>query len=173
MASKADSQYFPLAGVARDGWSSDTEATATCLCGAVQVVFSTEAPGLVYTFHCNCFDCRKITGSMFATNFTVDNSFIKFVRGEDNLSHWGQDKTPASGTTMTNTFCTTCGTLMWRRSALTPHHSFMRVGTVDDFKVQETKLRPQLELFTDNRTSWFHGVEGATQFPGPYKSSDA
>lgn len=108
---------------------------------------------------------------MFASNFTVDNSYIKFVRGQDNLSSWGQDKTPTSGTKMTNSFCTTCGTLMWRRSALTPHQSFMRIGTVDDFNLHETKLRPQIELFTDNRVSWVHGVDGAKKFPGPFKTS--
>lgn len=29
---------FPVAGLARDGWSTDTEATATCFCGSVQLV---------------------------------------------------------------------------------------------------------------------------------------
>lgn len=28
-----------LAGMAEDGWSSEEEATATCYCGAVQLVF--------------------------------------------------------------------------------------------------------------------------------------
>lgn len=31
--------YFPLAGVAHDGWSNENEATATCFCGAVQLSF--------------------------------------------------------------------------------------------------------------------------------------
>jgi hypothetical protein len=31
--------FFPLAGVAMDGWSTETEATATCFCGAVQLSF--------------------------------------------------------------------------------------------------------------------------------------
>lgn len=30
---------FPLAGSARDGWSTKEEATATCYCGAVQLAF--------------------------------------------------------------------------------------------------------------------------------------
>lgn len=29
--------YLPLTGIANDGWSTDTEATATCFCGAVQL----------------------------------------------------------------------------------------------------------------------------------------
>ena len=31
--------YFPLAGIADDGWSTDSEATATCFCSAVQLAF--------------------------------------------------------------------------------------------------------------------------------------
>ena len=35
--------YIPLAGLAADGWSTEDEATATCLCGAVQLVFVSPA----------------------------------------------------------------------------------------------------------------------------------
>jgi len=31
--------YFPVAGLANDGWSTEDEATATCFCGAVQLSF--------------------------------------------------------------------------------------------------------------------------------------
>lgn len=31
--------YIPLAGLARDGWSKDGKASATCYCGAVQLAF--------------------------------------------------------------------------------------------------------------------------------------
>jgi hypothetical protein len=31
--------YIPLAGLAKDGWSRDGKATASCYCGAVQLVF--------------------------------------------------------------------------------------------------------------------------------------
>ena len=31
--------YFPVAGLADDGWSTDDEATASCFCGAVQLSF--------------------------------------------------------------------------------------------------------------------------------------
>jgi len=31
--------YIPVAGLARDGYSRDGEATATCFCGEVQLAF--------------------------------------------------------------------------------------------------------------------------------------
>ncbi|KAK5243813.1 hypothetical protein LTR40_012417, partial [Exophiala xenobiotica] len=153
MAAAADKSkpYFPLAGSANDGWSKEDEATATCFCGAVQLAFPTQGPGLVNTFVCNCSDCHKITASMFASNFTVDDKYLKHLRGQDNLKTFGQSRTIASGKMMTNYFCSTCGTLMYRVGAAFPGKSILRIGTVDDFTLHETKLKPQIEQFVKDR----------------------
>jgi hypothetical protein len=84
--------YIPLAGEAEDGWSSATEATASCFCGAVQLKFPTEAPGFVDSFICNCTDCHKITASMFASNFVVRFEHLAHLRGEENLSQFSTKK---------------------------------------------------------------------------------
>ncbi|KAK4456823.1 hypothetical protein QBC42DRAFT_237712 [Cladorrhinum samala] len=78
--------YIPLAGGASDGWSTKHEAAATCFCGAVQLAFVTDKGSrfgntLVY----NCIDCRKITASMFASNFTVADTHLKHLRGLEKL----------------------------------------------------------------------------------------
>lgn len=139
MAASAEKtkSYFPLASGADDGWSTEDEATATCFCGAVQLVFvspnalgslashtyqnlhtdshdlqPTHGPALVETFVCNCTDCRKITASMFASNFTVLDTHLKHARGQQNLTAFGQARTVASQKQMTNYFCKTCGTLV-------------------------------------------------------------
>ncbi|KAI1380163.1 Mss4-like protein [Hypoxylon crocopeplum] len=165
MAATADKSkpYIPLNSGATDGWSTDSEATATCFCGAVQLAFPTEGPGLLNTFVCNCTDCRKVTASMFASNFTIADTHLRHVRGQADLRSWGQDRTVASGARMTNHFCGTCGTLMYRVSASYPGARILRIGTVDDFNLHDTKLRPRVEQFTKDRVSWFTGVEGAKQ----------
>ncbi|EEU36781.1 uncharacterized protein NECHADRAFT_55732 [Fusarium vanettenii 77-13-4] len=147
MADKSDkpTASFPLAGLADDGWFKDDEATVTCFCGAVQIAFPTSGPGFVNTFVCHCTDCRKVTASMFASNFTVKNDAINFIRGRETLKSFGQAKTVGTHNTMTNYFCSICGTLMWRESSGFPNVKFMRIGTVDDFHLHETKLRPQVE----------------------------
>lgn len=155
--------YFPLAGGASDGWSKDDSATATCFCGAVQLAFPTEKPGLVNTFLCHCTDCRKITASMFASNFTVLDSHLTHLRGRDNLKAFGQSKTIASGKKMTNYFCSTCGTLMYRVGEAFPGMSILRIGTVDDYHLHETKLKPMRENFTKDRVCWLNEVEGVLQ----------
>merc|ERR1712137_443455 len=152
--------YFPLAGQAKDGYSNAEEATATCYCGTVQLAFPVEGPGLVSTFVCNCTDCRKITTSMFASNFTVKDSHLRHLRGQENLSVYSQVATIASGHSMANHFCKTCGTLMYRVGGGFPGCSILRLGTVDDFNLVETKLKPQSELFIKDRVGWFSGVQG-------------
>ncbi|KAJ6613940.1 Mss4-like protein [Mycena sp. CBHHK59/15] len=162
----ADKSYFPLAGSANDGWSTEDEATATCYCGAVQLGFPTQGPGLVDIFVCNCSDCHKITASMFATNFVVADTHLKHLRGRDNLTIYSQSHTIGTGNTMSNYFCATCGSLMYRVSSGWVGNSILRVGTVDDFHLHETKLKPRIEQFVKYRAGWLGGVEGVEQVQG-------
>ena len=60
---------------------------------------------------------------------------------------------------MTNYFCANCGTLMYRISSAFPSVPILRIGSVDDLTLHETKLKPQWEQFTKDRVSWFHGVD--------------
>ncbi|KAK3113509.1 hypothetical protein LTR53_009115, partial [Teratosphaeriaceae sp. CCFEE 6253] len=103
---------------------------------------------------------------MFASNFVVQDRSLKHLQGEDKLTQFSQSKTIASGNTMTNFFCSVCGTLMYRRSTGFPGMSITRIGTVDDFKLHETKLKPRIEIFTESRVGWFTGCEGAEQRKG-------
>ena len=103
---------------------------------------------------------------MFASNFTVADTHLKHVRGRDNLKTFSMKRTIASGHTMTNYFCDICGTLMYRVGTAFPGKSILRIGTVDDFNLHETKLRPRVEIYTKDRASWVHAVDGARQFEG-------
>ncbi len=51
---------------------------------------------------------------MFASETsTIADSHLKHVRGRENLKTFSQAHTVGSGQTMTNYFCSTCGTLMY------------------------------------------------------------
>lgn len=64
---------------------------------------------------------------------------------------------------MTNYFCSTCGSLMYRKQGVHPEKSVMRIGTVDDFHLHETKLKPMGEIFVKDRVDWLSPVEGMKQ----------
>ena len=55
---------------------------------------------------------------------------------------------------------------MYRVSSGYPGLLITRIGTVDDFDLHETKLRPRLEQFTKDRVNWFEGGKGVPQFEG-------
>ncbi|KAL2833945.1 Mss4-like protein [Aspergillus pseudoustus] len=158
--------YIPLAGSANDGWSTKDQATATCYCGAVQLAFPTQGPGIVDTFVCHCTDCRKITASMFTTAFIIADTYLKHLRGQEALKNFSQSKTTTSGKAMTNCFCSSCGTLMYRTSEEFPGHSILRTGTVDDFSLHETKLKPKVEVYTKDRVGWLCSANGVDQIEG-------
>ena len=58
---------------------------------------------------------------------------------------------------------------MYRIGEKFPGQVFMRIGTVDDFSLHETVLRPRVEQFTKDRVRWvkgFDGVEEVVKFEG-------
>lgn len=55
---------------------------------------------------------------------------------------------------------------MYRVGEAFPGHSILRLGTVDDFNLHETKLRPRIEQFTKDRVGWLHHVDGVGQVGG-------
>jgi hypothetical protein len=103
---------------------------------------------------------------MFASNFTIDNKYLTHVRGRENMTAFSQTHTVGTENTMTNYFCSTCGSLMYRVGTGFPGCSILRIGTVDDFHLHETKLKPRLEQFVKDRVSWLSGAEGVKQVHG-------
>lgn len=55
---------------------------------------------------------------------------------------------------------------MYRRGTGFPGMSILRIGTVDDFNLMDTKLKPRVEQFVKDRVSWTSGVAGALQDQG-------
>ncbi|GAA5987053.1 hypothetical protein JCM10908_001007 [Rhodotorula pacifica] len=161
--------FLPCAGLAKDGFSNENEASATCFCGAVQLAFPVKGDGLVDTFICHCYDCWKLTASVMGTAaFVVKGSHLKHIRGKDNLTSFGQSDTVTTGNTMTTSFCKTCGTVMYRVGTGFPGNYIMRIGTVDDFNLCEGPLKPRIEMFNKDRPSYLTGAEGVEQHEGYY-----
>ena len=105
---------------------------------------------------------------MFASNFIINDSAIEYIRGQDKLTKFAQSATIASGNTMTNYFCSVCGTLMNRVSSGYPGKSILRIGTVDDFNLHEKQLKPKVEQFCKDRVNWLGGGKGVEQHEKAY-----
>lgn len=55
---------------------------------------------------------------------------------------------------------------MYRVGEGFPGCSILRIGTVDDFHLHETKLKPSLEQFTEGRVGWLHPADDMKQVEG-------
>jgi len=148
--------------------STEALTTETCFCGAVQLAFDLGNGNLLGSFVCNCVDCRKLTASAFASNFTVKDTSVKYVRGLDKVKTFSMTKTIKTGSTMTNHFCGECGSLMYRVSTGWPGCYIMRIGQVDDFEKVEGVLKPGVEQFTKDRIGWLKGAVDAKQYRGNF-----
>ena len=49
----------------------------------------------------------------------------------------------------------------------------MRIGTVDDFSLHETKLKPRIETYIKDRVCWLKGTEGIEEHDGAYYTNKA
>ncbi|CAD0088166.1 unnamed protein product, partial [Aureobasidium vineae] len=170
--STSNDQDFPVIHLSDDGWSTEEEATATCFCGGVQLVLPLQKPGLINRHACHCTDCRKIGSAFYQSNITVTDSYLRHVRGADSLTTFSELKTIRAGESMTNYFCITCGTLMYRRGARFPGLTILRTGTVNGISLAETKLRPQVEQFIERRVAWSVPIEGTAQVVAMHRPLD-
>jgi hypothetical protein len=55
---------------------------------------------------------------------------------------------------------------MYRRGIGFAGGSILRIGTVDDFKLGETALRPTIEQFVKHRVDWIKDIENMVQIEG-------
>lgn len=108
-----------------------------CLCGAVKYEVTGEP---VRVAQCHCDDCRRATGSAFATNVFVKEEDITVLQGETNSFQHTAD----SGSTMTKEFCGNCGSQLFGSGSGTPGIKNIKIGSIDDVG----DIKPQIEVFT-------------------------
>jgi len=160
-----------------------SKVTSSCYCGAVKLEYSLEGDNLLLSvsvieitsfehsktraqFICHCTDDRKITSSMFATNFCIKDRTVKHISGQSNLTKYERKHGIATGDQMDSYFCKTCGSLMYRISSGFPGVYIMRLGQVDDFSLHDTVLKPDVEHYVKNRVAWAKPAEGVKQEMG-------
>ncbi|KAK5684132.1 hypothetical protein LTS10_003996 [Elasticomyces elasticus] len=130
---------------------------------------------------------------MFASGFIVNDSALQHLKGEDKLATFSRQEGISTGNTVTNHFCSVCGTLIlgwdrvaalfqywrhlltptpitsrYRRSSGFPGMTVPRIGTVDNLELHSTKLKPKIEQFAKDRVEWLHSGVGVQQVEGNF-----
>jgi hypothetical protein len=111
--------------------------TGSCLCGAIKYEVNGEP---VRTAVCHCDDCRKATGSSYATNFFFKEEDIVVTEGTPKEFQHKSD----AGNTMTKQFCGDCGSQLFGIGSGSPGVKHIKAGTLDNVG----DLKPAISVFT-------------------------
>lgn len=112
-----------------------------CLCGAVR--YEVHGP-LSPAVYCHCRQCRKASGSSFATNSSVAARDFRFVAGEELVGAY--ESSPGQ----LRCFCTRCGSPLIKRYVEKPDLLRLRLGSLDD----DPGIEVVAHVFTDSKAPW-------------------
>lgn len=124
-----------------------------CLCGSV----SYEAwfrPDAVY--YCHCSQCRRASGSTFATNVAIARSDLKIAAGQNLI------KSYASTPGKYRNFCSNCGSPLYSEYLDDPDTLYLRVGTLDD----DGRLSSCAHIWVASKASWYDIRDRLPEHPG-------
>jgi hypothetical protein len=120
--------------------------SGSCLCGAVRF----EVEGDFERFYlCHCQYCRKDTGSAHAANLFTGTAVLKWVSGQDKVTHFTLPSTRHG-----KCFCSVCGSALPR---LQMNGTLLAVpaGSLDG----NVRIRPDAHIFTSSRANWDRVLE--------------
>lgn len=115
----------------------------SCLCGKVSYAVSTELKAF---FFCHCEQCRKITGSSFASNILAKPAQVIWESGEEFVKRFDYPGERA----FTKVFCNNCGCgLPFLNESGTT--LFIPAGSLDC----DPKIRPEKNIFWGDKSPWY------------------
>jgi len=116
--------------------------TGGCACGAVKLAIEGEP---LAARQCWCRQCQQIASGGPTNNatFPTDKVTIDGVLASGTF-------TAASGNTVTQAFCPTCGVHVYGQSSARPHLLSVRLGALDEGH----GIAPTMAIWTDDAPAW-------------------
>ena len=121
----------------------------TCLCGAVVYEMRGPIEGINY---CHCGQCRKASGTAFATNAGVPRGAFEIISGRTALRSF--EATPGKK----RWFCATCGAPIYSEHAGSDT-VYVRIGTLDD----DPRARPGGHIHVASKAPWYEITDDVVQ----------
>jgi len=116
--------------------------TGGCLCGGVRF----EIDGaLGPVIHCHCSQCRRATGTAFATNASVRASAFRLRAGAELVREY--ESSPGK----LRAFCGRCGSPLYARMEAWPALRRIRLGALDG----DPGRRPEAHVHVASKAVWF------------------
>jgi predicted N-acetyltransferase YhbS len=127
--------------------------TGRCLCAAVRFEIDGRLGPVLY---CHCSQCRRASGSAFATNASVRARYLRFTNGRDAIREY--ESTPGKF----RAFCSRCGSPLYSRLASDPESFRIRLGTLDG----DPGRRPLWHFWVGSKAVWHAITDAHPQYMG-------
>jgi len=114
-----------------------------CACGAIRFEISAEP---VFSVHCHCTDCQKMTGAEMATVAGIPVKGFRLIQGEPKA----YDTIGISGKKVHRSFCGECGSTLFSTGESSPELVFVDSGSLDN----ASGLQPSMHIFTRSALPW-------------------
>ncbi|MGA8260340.1 MAG: GFA family protein [Arenicellales bacterium] len=124
-----------------------------CLCGGVRYEVRCRPDALYY---CHCSQCRRASGSSFATNVAVPRRDLAFIEGEHLIKPY------ASAPGKHRNFCSNCGSPLYSEYLEEPDIVYLRAGTLDD----TGELRACAHIWVSSKASWYDILDDLPRHAG-------
>lgn len=129
-----------------------------CLCGGIR--YRVAAP-IDDVAHCHCTMCRRASGAMFVTWFTVPPTAFTVTKG--NLRTWQSSRPGTRG------FCPDCGAQVTFLHADYPDALDVTLATLDD----ADRFPARRHIWTASKPAWLRLDDGLPRHSGETPESDA
>jgi hypothetical protein len=128
--------------------------TGHCLCGQVRYELAGELGPIVF---CHCSQCRRASGTAFATNAPVRARDFTLVAGREHVREF------ESSPRKIRAFCTNCGSPLYSRRLASPETVRLRLGTLD----APIGARPTAHIYATSNADWYRITDDLPQYEGP------
>lgn len=123
---------------------------ASCLCGAIHLTLPDQFD---YVGNCHCSECRKFSGSDYASVGGLDGSKVTVTQGEEALTRYRK----SAETTLA--FCRNCGSSLFSEKQSSGKIN-LRLGILDDVPTQS----PNFHIFIGSKAPWHQIGDDCPQF---------
>jgi len=128
------------------------ELTGRCLCGATRFRISGRVGAVGY---CHCGQCRRASGTAFASNANVARANIEFLSGLDDVTEY--ESSPGKF----RAFCGRCGSPIYSRRDSEPELRRIRLGSLDS----DPERRPLGHVWVRSKAPWYSIGDSLPQYP--------
>jgi hypothetical protein len=124
--------------------------TGSCLCRKVKI----QVPDIFdWVGYCHCSECRKFSGSAFASAAGVDFEDFEITQGEEFVAHYHKSEDTDLG------FCSNCGSSLFSKKLETKIY-YILLGILDDPPAQ----KPASHIFVGSKAPWYEITDDISKF---------